>query len=530
MRKLPDITWVCVSRLSYAIHVQLSVSSILLHLSISLTMGYSSLGQAVPQLANLASHASESLAPEAGGQNFTYCCLRAVNQSLSVNGPNGSLTFNSPSYFLPSLTISELQSSITGPNFPCGASWSGDTASAPVVRVPYGWCRSQCGGWQISRPEVLSQCIGPLVQFILPSLAFCLNVPRVRKLAIPNFIFQAQPRSLRGFATYWLRLFWALLLMTIDTFGWLSICFAFAGPMLLSAVYEFVLDRKVLEFLDPSQEKTSKGNRIVSKRLKAQLLLSVVIGNVRLSTVRGSSTLPTVRNIWSDDDPEILRKRSTSASIETLADNTWSRVMAILDESDHGDGSVGKVSLSTKLKAILNSQARYATSCEVFNARTKTIQSFGSTIGGPILFFVGSFIYTTIDIKTSALGDDDTAHALAFGMCKFAFTVKMISATNGLNKRVYDGTPPGNHLLCHACGGKPRRTARHCLGWWCRSLSGPFCERLPGLSQEQYAQASLAEVAPEKSTWLQACRDHLRRAVQDRLSVEPWSEQASVGT
>lgn len=43
--------------------------------------------------------------------------------------------------------------------------------------------------------------------------------------------------------------------------------------------------------------------------------------------------------------------------------------------------------------------------------------SFGSTIGAPVLFFVGGFIYTVIDIQNS-LGDNDSAHALAFGMCK----------------------------------------------------------------------------------------------------------------
>lgn len=130
----------------------------------------------------------------------------------------------------------------------------------------------------MSHLDVLSQWIGPLVQFILPSLAFCLNVPRVRKLAIPSYVFQAHPRSLRGFASYWFRLGWAIMLMTVDTFIWLSVCFAFAGPMLLSAVYEYSIDRKVLEFLSPPQKKRKKQKPVVPKRLKAQLLLAVVTG------------------------------------------------------------------------------------------------------------------------------------------------------------------------------------------------------------------------------------------------------------
>jgi hypothetical protein len=36
-------------------------------------------------------------------------------------------------------------------------------------------------------------------------------------------------------------------------------------------------------------------------------------------------------------------------------------------------------------------------------------------VGVPIVFFAGSFLYTVFD-TLSSLGDNDTAHALAFGM------------------------------------------------------------------------------------------------------------------
>lgn len=320
-------------------------------------MQYSSLDEAIPQLANLTSHAPSALATGAGGQNFTHCCLLAVNQSLGVDGPNGSLSFNTPSYFLPSLTIADLESAISGSSFPCGAGWNGPSdPGAPTVRVPYDWCLSQCGGWEISHVDVLSQWIGPLVQFILPSLAFCLNVPRVRKVAIPDVVFQAHPRSIRGFATYWVRLGWALFLMTVDTFIWLSVCFAIAGPMLLSAVYEFILDRKVLEFLSPPREKKKRERPRISHRLKAQLLLAVVVGNLRLSTGRRSSTINS-NNIRNNQDPELLRRNTSATTVNPLTDNTWSRIMTMVDK-DEEDHVAGRVSLSTKLKAIMNSQAR----------------------------------------------------------------------------------------------------------------------------------------------------------------------------
>lgn len=46
------------------------------------------------------------------------------------------------------------------------------------------------------------------------------------------------------------------------------------------------------------------------------------------------------------------------------------------------------------------------------------MHSFGTTIGAPILFFVGGFIYTILGIENGSLQGDDTVHALAFGMCK----------------------------------------------------------------------------------------------------------------
>lgn len=326
-------------------------------------MGFSSLGEAIPRLANLTSHApGANMASQYGGQNFTHCCLVAMNQSLNVNGPNGSLAFNTPAYFLPELTMPQLEDAMSHETglFPCGASWNGNWEGAPVVRVPYNWCLNHCGGWEISTFDVLSQWVGPLVQFILPSLAFCLNVPRVSKIAIPSGIFQGHPRSIQGFVTYWIRLLWAIFLMLIDTFVWLSMCFAFAGPMLLSAVYEYMLDRKVLEFLDPPKEKKKKNIRpTISPRLKAQLLLAVVVGNLRLSTGR-TNTIPLTATPPSDDDPESDSRNAPShVPIDGLTDNTWSRIMSMLDEQP-GPSNSQRVSLGTKLKAILNCQERSA--------------------------------------------------------------------------------------------------------------------------------------------------------------------------
>ncbi|KAK8026784.1 hypothetical protein PG991_003840 [Apiospora marii] len=338
-------------------------------------------GDLIPQLANLPFYAPNPRALQLGGQNFTHCCLRAVNDSLTVSS-NNSLAFTNSSFFLPGTSAASLQAATDNGQFPCGAEWNGDAEGAPVVQVPYAWCTAQCPGWEISHVSKLSQWIGPLVQFILPSLAFCLNVPRARKLAVPDLVFRARPHDVLGFATYWLRLLGAMLLMTLDTTVWLSICFAFAGPMLMSAMYEFVLDRKVLEFLRPP---------------------------------------PT--------------RAAATATVNPLY---RLRVMVMIDEyeelQEKGGLQVGVVSLATKLKALLNSQA-----------------SFGSTIGAPVLFFVGGFIHTVIDIQNS-LGDNDSAHALAFGM--FSCAMLASNSSSVLQGIVYDG------------GGSRAGPARPAPGFW----------------------------------------------------------------
>lgn len=314
-------------------------------------MVYSSVSELIPQLANLTAGTTGFITGTAGGQNFTHCCLVAVNQSLTVTGPDGKLSLNTPAYFLPPVTIEELEHALSdGQTFPCGGSRGGHSDLAPVVRVPYDWCLSQCGGWEISHIDRPQQWVGPLVQFILPSLALCLNIPRASKLAVPDMMSQLHSWSVIWFATYWIRLLWAMLLTTFDAIFWLFICFAFAGPMLLSAMYEYVLDGKVLDFLNESEGRVKRDVQNISSRLKAQLLLAVAVGNLRISTGRRLS-------MFSQWDAETRQRRLSIGDI--LKDNTWTRVTAMLDDDESDVAwSGGSVRLSTKLKAIFNSQAR----------------------------------------------------------------------------------------------------------------------------------------------------------------------------
>ncbi|KAI0456478.1 hypothetical protein F5B21DRAFT_513318 [Xylaria acuta] len=354
-----------------------------------------SVGTYFPQLAGLSLDPPDPRPASLGGQSFTHCCLIALNESLVVR--DGNLSYASPSFVDPGVSIEDLLAAAQNNAFPCGAEFTGNRSGAPVVSVTYNWCTDRCPGWEISHFNVLQQWIGPLVQFIVPCLAFCTNVPRTRKLAIPDVVFRAHPRTVVGLATYWVRLLGALVITLLDTVVWLSICFAFAGPMLLSAVYEYALDRKVLEFLSLPKENPPK----IPMRLRAHLLLAVVCGNIRMAmrerADEGGGHTPRVDGgLEGPESKRVVPHRLVHNSI-------WKRIMTMVDEYEASrmagsESTQHVVSLPTKLKSLLNSQA-----------------SFGSTVGASILFFVGGFIYTAIDSKSS-LGDNDTAHALALGM------------------------------------------------------------------------------------------------------------------
>jgi len=122
-----------------------------------------------PQLQSLNMTTPTSLL---GGQNFTWCCLLAINDSYTVQVKDLNVISTGSGFI--DLTAEELEAT----QFPCGATYNGSNAGAPPVTIPYSWCKQNCGGWQKSRNAVLSQWVQPFVGFILPAAAFCLNVWR----------------------------------------------------------------------------------------------------------------------------------------------------------------------------------------------------------------------------------------------------------------------------------------------------------------------------------------------------------------
>lgn len=154
----------------------LLTSAVLAALSSAQSLGqgnFTSLADAFPALANLTLEpdAASSRNPTKGGQNFTHCCLLAVNQSLEI--VNGYVVEKQPSFI--NATVDDLLAATAAGEFPCGAVWNGNPAGAPIVQVPDSWLESTCPGWQLSDTKKGddSEFISPFVGFLLPAIVFC---------------------------------------------------------------------------------------------------------------------------------------------------------------------------------------------------------------------------------------------------------------------------------------------------------------------------------------------------------------------
>jgi hypothetical protein len=94
-----------------------------------------------------------------------------------------------------------------------------------------------------------------------------------------------------------------------DTIVWLSICFAFASPMLLSGFYEAFLDNRIIGFLTEKQR-----NLQLTLDMRARLLFVILVGNLDLDPeIRETDTeLVVLDTRYQDDNPRWPNFRGTA--------------------------------------------------------------------------------------------------------------------------------------------------------------------------------------------------------------------------
>lgn len=397
--------------------------------------------------------------PYFGRQNLTYCCIQAVNDYLGNGCANNSQVQVDERALLPNV------------QFPCGAVWVGDSSGAPEVRVAYAWSKQNCPGWQRSEGSNINEWAQLLVSFILPAVVFSFNIPRPRKLRLWDKLLPTDIGDYRMFAGLAGAL-GAAITVTVDTVIWLMIAFAFAGPLLLSGLYEAQLDKRVVDFLDECIRHDQ-----LPLALRARMLFTILCGNLDMYPA-WSDTMDLARHLDELDrnsllvsesrQPTPLIRRSSPPSLNdpshtvshmTHTGQTHIRLPSEIDFAETSSTKESRISFDNSIHdnrdtAPLQQQRSLDVKPRIIEqldrplddavfTRRKTIKkitvrlramlacqySFGTTIGGPVVFFLGSFIYAMLQLKQS-IGDEDIAEALAFGC--WWMIVPHVAAVSGL--------------------------------------------------------------------------------------------------
>lgn len=315
-------------------------------LVLSQDKNYESVLDAFPELEALKYQQIED--PISGGQDFDYCCLLAVNASYEV--VNGSVK---PTGLFINESVTELRSQ----QWPCGASYTDNKSGAPEVVAPYQWVRQYCPGWQENRGSKIDEWTQLFVGFLLPAVSFCLIVPRQQELKLPRALFDVELGQVSGLLSSPFLALAAGLLVAIDTIYWLIVTFTFTGPILLSGLYEALVDKRMLTFM---RDKINNGR--LSRTDRARIMFAILVGNLDLA--------------WGSHDG-----KEGQAWLDTQS------LVAELEEAEKGvltpNGKFDRERLESSVKSI-KVRLRTMLACQF---------PFGSTVGAPVVFFLGSFGY-----------------------------------------------------------------------------------------------------------------------------------------
>lgn len=291
--------------------------------------------------------------------NQTSCCDLALKESAfrpGLNGTTGRVFSNE--------------------SLKCGQQFAEGTPSVPEVYVNYTYCSTRCSGWGLSEWSQPGEWAAPLVQFILPSLIFSMVIPRQQKIELGRLasikFHVAQQRTWIRWILHLLNLIiFAVkstlllpLVFVVDNAVWMIIILSGAGPMLIGGLYEAVVDSRLIEYM--RAQRHSPGD--LSTQQKIKLLTTLVSGNLILDIGEPQETLAERLSIVEEHDrPEDERE----AQLEMIR---------------------------TRLLCMMSSQI-----------------SFGSAVGAPVIFYLGQFVFTILDLL-SKRGDQDAGNSLAFGV------------------------------------------------------------------------------------------------------------------
>ncbi|KAG5772054.1 hypothetical protein H9Q72_001667 [Fusarium xylarioides] len=265
----------------------------------------------------------------ASGYSDQACCNRAREENAFVFHNNGSTTPTN--------------------NIVCGQIYNESSPAAPDANVTYKFCKSECGGWGVSSIENADQWAGPIVQFILPSVIFSMNIPRTFEFVSSQWLEKSS----------WLET------------GRVVAVGDISGIVVSEEISLVPMGNSLAGNNVAGESEPNNGDEdFDGLREKVELLVIVLAGRRRFNAM-------------------------TSIPTQTLSD-------LYLPDGSHiqPDDEVNQnyPSLSEQLKRLVTSQS-----------------AFGAIVGAAVVFYLGAFIYTILDL----LGDksnQDAAISLAFGV------------------------------------------------------------------------------------------------------------------
>jgi len=249
-------------------------------------------------------------------------------------------------------------------NQTCGQTYSTNTIASLPLYVNYTYCSLKCSGMGLSKISHPSEWAAPLVQFILPSVIFSMTIPRRKKIEY-DYLFDWRRNITTKERWLWVNnlvqlaisLFCfsiILIPVVIDTIVWIAVIVVGAGNMLIGGLYEAHLDYRIVKYVSAIGGPTKL-------QMKRELLVTIASGNLMLGkgspqdTITKSITIPGV-----------------------------------------GDPSEGSEKSRSRLLNLLGAQS-----------------SFGSAVGSPVLFYLGAFVYTILDLRNNP-SSQDAAISLGF--------------------------------------------------------------------------------------------------------------------
>ncbi|KAL6713428.1 hypothetical protein ACLMJK_008893 [Lecanora helva] len=253
-----------------------------------------------------------------------------------------------------------ISTNISRSDYKCGQSYREGIPPAPQLSVLTPWCQANCPGYALTSPSDTGAWANPLAQYILPAVLFSMTIPRRLMLEPSTWLFDFSLHELHGLIKAVFSLCIAGVIVTLDTALWIFTIMIAPGPFIFSGFVEAVLDYRIIRnLLDCHIPGGDDHAQCLDREERTELLTVVLAGNL------------------GKEEPEVNPQEELREALD------------IIKRPDE---------VEVRLRAMLACQ-----------------YTFGSAVGGPVLFYIGAFAYTIASLH-NAKGDQDTARALAFGI------------------------------------------------------------------------------------------------------------------